>query len=171
MNTDGNCMKHQELTRQIIGVFFDVYNELGPGFLESIYVEALALALKQSGLTIHREMPLTVHFRDRVVGEFRADLIVGGAVLVEAKACQSLHPTHKAQILNYLRATVLEVGLLVNFGPRPVVKRLLFDNSRKIRTAKAAKDIRRGVFRVSGAIPPHQGSSVATPMFSLAHAD
>ena len=94
-------------------------------------------------MTVHREMPLTVRFRDSVVGEFRADLIVGGAVLVEAKACQSLHPSHTAQALNYLRATVLEVGLLVNFGPRPVFKRLVFDNSQKMRSVKAAKEIIR----------------------------
>ena len=76
-------------------------------------------------------MPLSVHFRNTVVGVFRADLVVAGAVLVEVKACQCLHASHKAQALNYLRATVLEVGLILNFGPQPVVKRLLFDNPLK----------------------------------------
>ncbi|HEU5304743.1 MAG TPA: GxxExxY protein [Gemmatimonadales bacterium] len=119
MNTDRNSLKHQDLTRKIIGVFFSVYNELGPGFLESVYVEALTLALRDAGLNVQREMPLSVHFRNRIVGQFRADLVVAGAVLVEAKACSYLQATHEAQMLNYLRATVLEVGLLVNFGPRP----------------------------------------------------
>jgi GxxExxY protein len=132
MNTETE-LKHQELTGQIIRVFLDVYNELGAGFLESVYIEALGLALNEAGLTVEREMPLAVSFRGRIVGQFRADLVVGGAVLVEAKACPALHPAHNAQVLNYLRATVLEVGLLINFGPRPSIKRLVFDNSRKTR--------------------------------------
>jgi GxxExxY protein len=132
MNT-GRGLKHQELTGQIIRVFLDVYNDLGAGFLESVYVEALALALKQAGLSVAREMPLAVRFRGNVIGHFRADLVVGGRVLVETKACPSLHQVHSAQVLNYLRATVLEVGLLLNFGPRPSIKRLVFDNSRKTR--------------------------------------
>jgi GxxExxY protein len=138
MNTEISRMKHQELTRRIIGAFFDVYNELGHGFLESVYVEALDLALKESGLTVIREMPLRVHFRNTVVGVFRADLVVAGAVLVEVKACQCLNASHKAQALNYLRATVLEVGLILNFGPQPVVKRLLFDNPLKTTKRKVS---------------------------------
>jgi GxxExxY protein len=82
-----------------------VYNELGHGFLDSVYVEALDLALEESGLMI-REMPLRVHFRNTVVGVFRADLVVAAAVLAEAKACRCLQPSQKAQALNYLRATV-----------------------------------------------------------------
>ncbi len=124
-------LKHQELTGQIIRVFFDVYNELGAGFLESVYVEALAVALGEAGLSVHREMPLAVRFRGNIIGHFRADLVVGGAVLVETKASPYLHQTHSAQVLNYLRATVLEVGLLLNFGARPSIKRFVFDNSRK----------------------------------------
>jgi len=131
MNTDEHGLKHSALTEPIIGVFFDVYNELGSGFLESVYTEALALALHQAGLSVQREIPLAVCFRGRIVGRFRADLVVGGAVLVEAKACPRLHSRHEAQLLNYLRATVMEVGLLLNFGPRPQFKRLLYDNPRK----------------------------------------
>jgi GxxExxY protein len=133
MNTDEHGLKHSELTHGIIGVFFDVYNELGPGFLESVYVQALAIALIQAGLAVEREKPLTVHFRGQVVGKFRADLVVGDAVLVEAKACPKLNTAHEAQTLNYLRATSLEVGLLVNFGSRAQFRRLLFDNPRKVR--------------------------------------
>ena len=134
MNTEQIALKHQELTRRIIGVFFEVYNELGSGFLESVYVGALAVALRDAGLRVEREMTLTVRFRDRIVGRFRADLVVGGAVIVQAKACPCLHAAHQVQVLNYLRATVLEVGLLLNFGPRPMVKRLLFDNANKAPT-------------------------------------
>lgn len=130
MNTETG-LKHQELTGRIIRVFLSVYNELGAGFLESVYVKAMTLALRQAGLSVNREMPLAVHFRGEVVGDFRADLVVGGKVLVEAKACPSLNQAHSAQVLNYLRATVLEVGLLLNFGPKPSIKRFVFDNSRK----------------------------------------
>jgi GxxExxY protein len=114
-------------------VFYQVYNELGYGFLESVYVEALADALRQSKLRVDRELPLAVRFRGRIVGRFRADLVVDGTVLVEVKARSHLKSIHHAQVLNYLRATVLEVGLLLNFGPRPQFKRLLFDNDRKYR--------------------------------------
>ena len=140
MNTE-RVLKHQELTAQIIRVFFEVYNELGFGFLESVYAEALASAFRQAGLTVEREMPLEVRFRGRVIGQFRADLMVGGAVLDETKACPSLHPAHNAQVLNYLRATVLEVGLLLNFGPRPGIKRLAFDNSRKVHLTNAPMEV------------------------------
>jgi GxxExxY protein len=131
MNTDEHGLRHSETTRRIIGVFFQVYNELGYGFLESVYVEALTVALSQAGLSLDREISLTVRFRGRVVGSFRADLVIGGRILLEVKACSHLTSVHTAQVLNYLRATVLEVGLLVNFGPRPQFKRLLFDNHHK----------------------------------------
>jgi len=121
-------MKHASLTEQIIGVFFDVYNELGSGFLESVYVKALSVALQQAGLLIRREMPLLVVFRGKTVGSFRADLLVNELVILEVKACNRLQPLHEAQLLNYLRATDIEVGLLLNFGPRPQFRRFLLDN-------------------------------------------
>jgi GxxExxY protein len=125
-------LKHFHVTERIIGVFFDVYNELGAGFLESVYGQALALALVQAGLSVQREKPLSVRFRGSVVGQFRADLIVADVVLVEAKSCSRLNLLHQAQTLNYLRATSLEVGLLVNFGPELQFRRLLLDNQHKI---------------------------------------
>jgi GxxExxY protein len=149
MNTE-KVLKHQELTARIIRVFFDVYNELGFGFLESVYAGALASAFREAGLTVEREMPLEVRFRGSVVGHFRADLVVGGAVHVETKACPSLHQAHNAQVLNYLRATVLEVGLLLNFGPRPGIKRLAFDNARKIRLTNASIEVEH---RRAGSMP------------------
>lgn len=145
MNTDGNGLKHYTITKSIIGVFFDVYNELGSGFLEIVYVEALALALREAGLSVDREIPLAVTFREKIIGRFRADLVVNGTVLVEAKALPKLQPVHEAQILNYLRATVLEVGLLLNFGPRPQFRRLLFDN-----TYKSPKRLRRFEYGMPG---------------------
>jgi len=103
----------------LIGLFFDVYHELGYGFLESVYEEAFAVALEESGLKFQRQKPLRVWFRGRLVGTFRADAVVEEVVLVELKAARILGPTHEAQLLNYLKATNLTVGLLLNFGPRP----------------------------------------------------
>ena len=167
MNT-GKGLKHQKLTGRIIRVFLDVYNELGAGFLESVYVEALTLALGQVGLAFEREMPFDVRFRGKVIGHFRADLVVGGTVLVEAKACPSLHQTHSAQVLNYLRATVLEVGLLLNFGPRPHIKRLVFDNSRKMDFKDACWYIDHRSTGGPRSDPFPSVSSVAPCSFSLA---
>jgi GxxExxY protein len=131
MNTDGNDLKHHEITRSVIGSFYQVYKELGQGFLEAVYVEALSLALRAEGLSVCREMPIKVYFRGHVIGRFRADVVVNGKVLIEVKALPRLEPMHGAQILNYLRASALEVGLLLNFGRRPQFRRLRFDNSFK----------------------------------------
>jgi GxxExxY protein len=124
-------LKHSELTQKIIGVFYEVYNELGHGFLESTYAEALAVALEECGLSAVREAPLPVWFRGRKVGQHYADFIVGGVALLELKAVRTLESAHEAQLPHYLRATDVEVGLLLNFGPRPQFRRLLFDNERK----------------------------------------
>lgn len=124
-------LKHAQLTKQIIGVFYDVYNELGYGFLESTYAEAMVVALAQSGLAAVREVPVPVWFRGQKVGQYFADLLVDNAVLLELKAARNLESAHKAQLLHYLRATEIEVGLLPNFGLRPQFRRLLFDNERK----------------------------------------
>ena len=124
-------LKHSELTDKIIGVFYDVYNELGLGFLESTYAEALLVALQESGLSAVREVPVPVWFRNRKIGQYYADLIVEGVVLLELKAARTLESAHEAQLLHYLRATEVEVGLLLNFGLRPQFRRLLFDNERK----------------------------------------
>lgn len=109
-------MKHAELTEQIIGVCFEVCNELGAGFLESVYQKALEIALTDAGLHVETEKPIKVEFRGRVVGQFFADMIVNGSILIELKAVRALLPEHQAQVINYLKATDIEVGLLVNFG-------------------------------------------------------
>jgi GxxExxY protein len=131
MDTLPSGLKHSELTEKIIGVFYDVYNELGYGFLESTYAEALVIALADAGLTTLREVAVPVWFRRRQVGQYRADIIVEGILLIELKATRTLESAHEAQLLHYLRATEIEVGLLLNFGLRPQFRRLLFDNKRK----------------------------------------
>lgn len=124
-------LKYGALTEKIIGVFFDVYNELGHGFLESVYEESMALALQDAGLNLKRQLALPVWFRKQKVGDFRADLLVEDTVLLELKCVRVFEPIHEAQLLNYLKATEVEIGLLFNFGPTPQFRRLLFDNDRK----------------------------------------
>jgi GxxExxY protein len=126
-------MKHQEITEKIIGVFYEVYNELGHGFLESVYEQSMAIALSEAGLQVVQQAPIAVHFRGRMVGDFRADLLVNNQVIVELKAARAIESAHEAQLMNYLRATKIEVGLLINFGPKPEFKRFIYDNDRKAR--------------------------------------
>ncbi len=120
-----------DLTAKIIGVFYDVYNELGYGFLESVYQEALVMALREAGLAVQCQVPVPVWFRRQKVGDFRADILVEKKVLLELKSSRSIDPAHEAQLLHYLKATEIELGLLLNFGTRPQFRRLLFDNERK----------------------------------------
>lgn len=124
-------LKHAELTEKIIGIFYDVYNELGYGFLESVYEESLAIALSEAGLTIERQVPVPVWFHGQSVGQFRADILVASSVLLELKSARTLEAAHEAQLLHYLKSTEIEIGLLLNFGVRPQFRRLLFDNVRK----------------------------------------
>lgn len=130
MTTDSGY-KHSELTETVIGVFYDVYNELGFGFLESVYRKAMALALRDKGLKAAEEVAVSVFFRGMSVGDFRADLVINDVVLLELKTAEHIIAAHESQIINYLRATTLEVGLVLNFGPRPQVRRILLDNDRK----------------------------------------
>jgi GxxExxY protein len=123
--------KHAELTERVIGVFYEVYNELGYGFLESVYRKSMQLALMKNGLSVQAEAPIAVFFRGENVGDFRADLVVEGCILLELKTAETIVAAHEAQVLNYLRSTTLELGLLLNFGPKPQIRRLLFDNERK----------------------------------------
>ena len=124
-------LRFAELTERIIGVFYDVYNELGYGFLESACEESLVLALREAALHVDRQIPVPVWFRGRKVGEFRADVLVDERVLLELKCSRALEHSHEAQLLHYLKATEIEVGLLLNFGLQPQFRRLLFDNERK----------------------------------------
>ena len=117
-------MNDSDLTGQIIGACFEVAKELGHGFLEGVYEAALMVALRDRGVRAERQVPLKVHFRSVVVGEFFADMVVEGKILVELKSVGCLVPEHQAQLINYLTATGFEIGLLVNFGkPRLEYKR------------------------------------------------
>jgi len=109
-------MKHEKLTREIFGACFEVINELGAGFVESVYENALIIALREKGLHAEKQRPLKVEFRGQVVGEFFADVLVEDEVIVELKAVKALLPEHQAQVINYLKATGKDVGLIVNFG-------------------------------------------------------
>jgi GxxExxY protein len=115
----------------VLAAFYRVYNELGTGFLESVYEAALAIVLGSMGLHVERQAPVSVHFRGSVIGSFRIDLLVESAIAVELKASRMLDRAHEAQLLNYLRASELEVGLLLNFGEQPSFKRLAYSNERK----------------------------------------
>ncbi len=108
-----------------------MYRRLGGGFSEAVYEEALARELQEGGLIANRQTEIPVRYRGRPIGRFRADIVVNDAVLIEIKAREELHSVHRAQLLNYLRATSLEIGLLFNFGPKPQFKRLVFSNLRK----------------------------------------
>jgi GxxExxY protein len=136
MNTAN--LKHGAITEKIIGVFYDVYNELGHGFLESVYHRAIALALEQAGLKVQSKVPIPVTFRGHDVGTYEADLVVEELVIVELKTAKALEHAHEAQLFHYLRATPLEVGLLLNFGTRAQFKRVASDNSGKHARAAAA---------------------------------
>ncbi len=112
MNADTRRLKHKELTETIIGVFYEVYNELGHGFLESVHERAFEVALTSKGLNVLRQIQVPVWFRGQKVGDFVADVLVNKSVLLELKAARTLDSAHEAQLLNYLRATEIEVGLL-----------------------------------------------------------
>ena len=125
------ALKHSEITERIIGAFYAVYNELGPGFLESVYQRSMTIALQYLGLKAECELPVAVWFRGQQVGDFRADLCVENVILLELKTARSIDPAHEAQIMHYLRATQYEVGLLLNFGPKAEFRRFLLENHLK----------------------------------------
>jgi len=128
MNAD---FKYGELTQKIIGIYYEVYNELGTGFLESVYQKSLSLALESAGLTVCSRIDIPVWFRGHQVGQFEGDLLVEKCVLLELKAARALGSAHHAQLLNYLRATEIEIALLLHFGRKPELKRLAYDKSRE----------------------------------------
>ena len=123
--------RHSELTQAIIGAYYDVYNALGYGFLEKVYENALAIKLSQLEFDVQQQEPIHVHFAGHVVGAYYADLIVDNLVIVELKAVKTLGKEHEAQLMNYLKATKYEVGLLFNFGTEPRFVRKILDNNRK----------------------------------------
>jgi GxxExxY protein len=122
---------HRDLTDKIIGTFYEVYNELGHGFVESVYEKSLEIALREKGIEVFRQVAIPVWFRGSQVGDFDADLLINRTVIAELKSARAIDPAHIAQLLNYLKATEIEIGLLLNFGPKAEFKRLIFDNPRK----------------------------------------
>jgi len=131
MNAEYQDYKHKELTEKIIQIFYRVYNTLGYGFLEKVYENALVIEFRKEGIHVLSQAPIRVFYESEIIGEYYADLLVDGKVIVEIKAVRKLAQEHEAQLLNYLKASDIEVGLLLNFGARPEVKRKAFDNRRK----------------------------------------
>lgn len=121
-------LKHNDITGIILNSFYEVYNELGRGFLESVYEKSLAIVLEEKGLKVETQKEVPVFFRGTAVGKFKADVVVEGKVVIELKAVKKIDPAHSAQLLNYLKATQIEVGLVLNFGDKPDFKRLVFEN-------------------------------------------
>ena len=135
MLSDNFELKHKEITDKILHAFFKiVYPQLGYGFLEKVYENSMFIALTSLGLKVQQQAKILVYFQEQVVGEYFADLLINDLVIVELKAVSRLLSEHEAQLLNYLRATPYEVGLLLNFGPKPDFRRKVFDNSRKTPT-------------------------------------
>lgn len=122
---------HSEITEKIIGAFYDVYNALGYGFLEKVYENALAIELRTRGFAVAQQKHIRIHYRQQLIGEYLADMVVNNLILLELKAARAITPTHEAQLLNYLKATPYEVGLLFNFGPHPKHIRKVFSNHNK----------------------------------------
>ena len=122
---------HTEITERITAAFYNVYNTLGYGFLEKVYQNAMEVELVARGLTIIPQAPLKVYYSGVVVGEYFADLLVEGCVIVELKAAEGIVTEHHAQLLNYLKATDINVGLLLNFGPKPEVRRKVYETARQ----------------------------------------
>jgi GxxExxY protein len=128
---DLNAYRHAGITKRLLDCFYDVYHELGSGFLEAVYANALAIALMHEGVPFRRELVIPVFFRGVPVGTYKADFLVANEIIVELKAARTIDPVHVAQIVNYLRGSTLELGYLLNFGPKPSYRRLILSNERK----------------------------------------
>ena len=125
-------MKHGDITQIVLKSFYKVYNTLGYGFLERVYENALLIELRKQGLSARKQESIKVYYEEEVVGDYFADIIVNEKVILELKASKSLCEEHEAQLINYLKATNIEVGLLLNFGLQPQFERKLFDNEYKV---------------------------------------
>ena len=129
---EGIELKHSDITEKILHAFYKkVYHTLGYGFLEKVYENAMAIELRRTGLKVEQQAKIDVYYEGAVVGEYFADLLVEDSVIVELKAARNISDENEAQLLNYLRATPYEVGLLLNFGPKADFRRKAFDNHRK----------------------------------------
>ena len=131
MNTDYQDIKYKALTEKIIKVFYKVYNKLGYGFLEKVYENAMMIEMRKEGIPAVSQYSIKVYYENNIVGEYFADILVADKVIVEIKAARNIAVENEAQLLNYLKAIDIEVGLLLNFGPKPEIKHKVFDNFRK----------------------------------------
>ena len=122
-------MRHAEITERVIAAFYKVYNTLGYGFLEKVYQNAMVIELRRMGLHVEPQARIDVYYENEKVGEYFADILVNSCVIAELKALEQLCPEHHAQLLNYLKASSIEVGLLLNFGPKPEIKRKVMDRN------------------------------------------
>ena len=125
-------MLHQELSSRIIKVFYTVYNTLGYGFLEKVYENSMLIELRKEGLVCKKQIPIKVHYDRIKVGDYYADIIVENKIILELKAQVGIAEEHEFQLINYLKATNIEIGLLLNFGKRPQFKRKIYSNNLKI---------------------------------------
>jgi GxxExxY protein len=123
---------HKSITDVILKVYFEVYNELGYGFLEKVYQNAMYFELQSLGYKVEAQKQIKVYFKKQLIGEYYSDLLVEDKVIVELKATELIKNVHVAQLMNYLKATPIEVGMLLNFGEKPEFKRLIYTNERKI---------------------------------------
>ena len=122
---------HGSVTSEILRLFFRVHDRLGFGYLESVYCKALEHEFTKGGIAAERETPIDVWYDGACVGRFRADFVVAGRVIVEVKACEAIDDAHRKQLMNYMRGSRLEVGLLLHFGPKAKFHRVLYTNDRK----------------------------------------
>jgi len=119
---------HKDITDKIIKAYYNVYNSLGYGFLEKVYENAMLIELRKLGLNVQKQVPIKVFYDEQLVGQYFADIIVEETIIVELKAAEGLREEHEFQLINYLKATELEIGLLMNFGKTPLFKRKIFTN-------------------------------------------
>lgn len=122
---------HKELSDQILSAFYEVYNQLGYGFLEKVYQNALFIELKERGLNVAPQRRCVVYYKNREVGEYFSDIIVNELIILELKACDFIAKDHESQLQNYLKASNIELGFVLNFGPKPEFFRVVFSNSKK----------------------------------------
>lgn len=136
--TSSSALLHRDITKAILGAFYSVYSELGFGFLELVYVNALVVVLKAAGLKVQEQVPFDIMFHGHLIGHYRADLVVEKRVVVEVKTSKAIIPQYSAQLLNYLKASHIEVGLLLHFGDKPAFRRVVLTRNNPRSSASSA---------------------------------
>ncbi len=122
---------YQELSERIIKCFYEVYHNLGYGFLEKVYEHAMMIELAKNDLPARNQQPIKVYYKNELVGDYFADIVIDGKIILELKAAEAIVEEHEFQLINYLKATNIEIGLLLNFGKKPEIRRKIFTNDRK----------------------------------------